>query len=187
MKANAKSKIHYVDNSKLYSAMVEYKTQVNQNKSDNVSPPRVSNYIGESIMKIATHLAFRPNFSNYTFRDEMISDGIENCLQYINNFDQTKSKNPFSYFTQIIYFAFIRRIQKEKKHLYTKYAAIGRANMIHETSYLQEQDRGKDYNDKIEYGEWSQEQMDTFMSEFEKKMFVKKKAKTKKAKKKVVS
>ena len=72
-------------------------------------------------MKIATHLSYKPNFINYTFREEMISDGVENCLQYIDNFNPDKSKNPFAYFTQIIYFAFLRRIQKEKKYLYTKY------------------------------------------------------------------
>ena len=178
-----KSKPHYVNNNDLCAAMIEYKDKVNQSILNNTESPRVTNYIGESIMKISTHLAYKPNFSNYPFREEMISDGIENCLQYINNFDPNKSKNPFSYFTQIIYFAFIRRIQKEKKYLYTKYASINRANMMHETSQVQEQDLGKDFNDYIKYGEWSQEQMDTFMTEFEKKEILKKKTK----KKKVVS
>ena len=75
-------------------------------------------------MKIAQRLSFRPNFINYAFREDMISDGIENCVQYIRNFDPEKSKNPFAYFTQIIYFAFIRRIQKEKKQLYIKYKTM---------------------------------------------------------------
>ena len=70
-----------------------------------------------SVFKIANGLSYRPNFINYTYRQEMISDGIENCLQYIHNFDPEKSKNPFAYFTQIIYYAFIRRIQKEKNNL----------------------------------------------------------------------
>jgi hypothetical protein len=174
-----KTKPHYVDNAKLYLAMVEYKNSVSENLENNKPPPLISNYIGESIMKISTHLAYKPNFSNYTFREEMISDGIENCLQYINNFDPNKSKNPFAYFTQIIFFAFIRRIQKEKKYLYTKYAAIGRANITHETSQLQDHDHGRQYNDQIQYGEWSQEQMNTFMSDFEKKIISKKKIKTK--------
>ena len=68
-------------------------------------------------LKIATHLSYKPNFVNYMFRDDMISDGIENCVQYIHNFDPAKSKNPFAYFTQIIHYAFLRRIQKEKKQL----------------------------------------------------------------------
>jgi Sigma-70 region 2. len=68
-------------------------------------------------LKIANHLSYRPNFINYTFRDDMISDGIENCLQYLDNFDPAKSSNPFAYFTQIIYYAFIRRIQKKRNKL----------------------------------------------------------------------
>ena len=31
--------------------------------------------------------------------------------------DSAKSKNPFAYFTQIVHYAFLRRIQKEKKQL----------------------------------------------------------------------
>lgn len=163
------SKKHYVKNADLYAAMVEYRKAVIQAQEEGSEKPRVPFYIGECIMKIATHLAFKPNFSNYPFREEMISDGIENCLQYINNFDPGKSQNPFAYFTQIIYFAFIRRIQKEKKYLYTKYAAIERANLMDETSEVQEADKrsGSRFNDDVSYGEWSQEQMERFMTSFD--------------------
>ena len=61
---------------------------------------------------------------NYTFREDMVSDGIENCLQYIHNFNPNKSNNPFAYFTQIIYYAFIRRIQREKKQTHVKHKLI---------------------------------------------------------------
>jgi hypothetical protein len=162
-----KSKKHYVNNKDLYAAMVEFKNLVNEAKETGKQKPRIPHYVGESIMKIATHLAYRPNFANYTFREEMISDGIENCLLYINNFDPAKSQNPFAYFTQIIYFAFIRRIQKEKKHLYTKYAAIEYANIMGETSDSQEGDRSNNYDTDIKYGEWSKEQMEKFMGDFE--------------------
>jgi len=175
MTFKAKAKPHYVDNVKLQAAMLEYKIACNEAIENGKPKPQVSNYIGECIMKISTHLAYKPNFSNYTFREEMISDGIENCLQYIGNFDPYKYKNPFAYFTQIIYFAFIRRIQKEKKYLYTKYAAIENANMNHETSAYQDQDKNMRVKDEIQYGEWSQEQMSTFMAEFEKKAKQKKK------------
>ena len=163
------SKKHYVKNADLYAAMVEYRKAVTEAIEKGEQKPRVPFYIGECIMKIATHLAFKPNFSNYPFREEMISDGIENCLQYIGNFDPGKSQNPFAYFTQIIYFAFIRRIQKEKKYLYTKYAAIERANLMDETSDVQESDKrsGSRFNDDVSYGEWSQEQMDRFMTSFD--------------------
>ncbi len=106
---------HYVDNKQFLQAMIEYKKScVLAESKDELKPP-VSNYIGECFLKIANHLSYRPNFINYTYKEEMISDGIENCLQYVSNFNPDKSNNPFAYFTQIIYYAFIRRIQKEKK------------------------------------------------------------------------
>ena len=89
----------------------------------------MTEYIGECIYKIATRLSTRPNFINYTYRDDMISDGIENCLQYMSNFNPDKSNNPFAYFTQIIYYAFIRRIQKEKKQMQVKSKLIQNAGV----------------------------------------------------------
>ena len=88
---------HYVDNKKFLEAMVNYKDKVNSAKENNRKKPDVTNYIGECFLKIANHLSYRPNFINYTYRDDMISDGIENCLQYMNNFDPAKSTNPFAY------------------------------------------------------------------------------------------
>ena len=85
---------HYVNNKELYAAMVEFKAKVKEHEEAGKQSPRIPHYVGECIMKIATHLAYRPNFANYTFREEMISDGIENCLLYINNFDPAKSQNP---------------------------------------------------------------------------------------------
>ena len=115
---------HYVDNKKFLEAMVIYREKVNKAKENNRKKPDVTNYIGECFLKIANHLSYRPNFINYTYRDDMISDGIENCLQYMNNFNPEKSTNPFAYFTQIIYYAFIRRIQKEKKQQQVKQKMI---------------------------------------------------------------
>jgi|TARA_R110002074_G_scaffold394985_1_gene582839 hypothetical protein len=110
-----KKPIHYVSNKDFYVAMVNWKKEVERAVNDNKTPPPLTDYIGECIFKIATRLAYRPNFINYTYRDEMVSDGIENCIQYADRFNPDKSKNPFAYFTQIIYFAFLRRIEKEKK------------------------------------------------------------------------
>ena len=106
---------HYVDNKKFLQAMIEYRKVCVEAEQNNQEIPHVTNYIGECFLKIANHLSYRPNFINYTYKEEMISDGIENCLQYVKNFNPEKSNNPFAYFTQIIYYAFIRRIQKEKK------------------------------------------------------------------------
>ena len=114
-KIKAKLKPHYVDNKKFLHAMIEHRLKVQKAEDNKRKKPVVTNYIGECFLKIANHLSYRPNFINYTYRDDMISDGIENCLQYMSNFNSEKSSNPFAYFTQIIYYAFIRRIQKEKK------------------------------------------------------------------------
>ena len=120
MAANPK---HYVSNADFLQAIIEYRLKVKEAKENDEEKPRLSNYIGGCFLKIAEHLSRKPNFISYSFREEMISDGIENCIQYVDNFDPDKSKNPFAYFTQIIYFAFLRRIMKEKKQLYVKYKA----------------------------------------------------------------
>jgi len=128
MAQTKKKSEHYVNNKEFLAAMVEYKKSVNKAKKEKVEKPPVPDYIGECFLKIANHLSYRPNFINYTYRDDMISDGIENCLQYLDNFDGEKSNNPFAYFTQIIYYAFIRRIQKEKKQVTIKQRMIQEAN-----------------------------------------------------------
>ena len=108
---------HYVNNKELLEALIVYREKVAIAKEKDLPKPRITNYLGSCFLKIATHLSYKPNFVNYMFRDDMISDGIENCVQYIPNFDPEKSRNPFAYFTQIIHYAFLRRIQKEKKQL----------------------------------------------------------------------
>ena len=120
----AAKKEHYVNNKEFLEAMKAYRKSVNKAKKEKKEKPLVTNYIGSCFLKIANHLSYRPNFINYTFRDDMISDGIENCLQYLDNFNPAKSNNPFAYFTQIIYYAFIRRIQKEKKQTTIKQKLI---------------------------------------------------------------
>jgi hypothetical protein len=109
--------IHYVNNKDFLAAIIEYKKSIDDAEKNNLPKPRITNYLGECFLKIATHLSFKPNFVNYIFKDDMISDGIENCVQYIHNFNPEKSQNPFAYFTQIIHYAFLRRIQKEKRQL----------------------------------------------------------------------
>ena len=127
--SKAKQKPHYVDNKKFLEAMIEYRNKCIKAEEKNRKKPDVTNYIGECFLKIANHLSYRPNFINYTYRDDMISDGIENCLQYMSNFNPEKSNNPFAYFTQIIYYAFIRRIQKEKKQMQVKSKLIQNAGV----------------------------------------------------------
>ena len=139
-------KPHYVNNKEFLQAMKNWKNECEQAKKDGKKPPPVTNYIGECFLKIANHLSYRPNFINYTYREEMISDGIENCLQYVHNFNPEKSDNPFAYFTQIIYYAFLRRIQKEKKQAHVKNKYIENMNI------MPEEISGEDFdNPYVEY------------------------------------
>ncbi len=112
---STKKKEHYVDNKQFLHELIIYRNKCAQAKEAEQPKPRVSNYIGDCFLKIATHLSYRPNFINYMYREDMIGDGIENCIQYIHNFDPDKSSNPFAYFTQIVYYAYLRRIAKEKR------------------------------------------------------------------------
>ena len=130
----------YVNNTDFLAALIEYQDNVKKAKKNKTAPPPIPNYIGECFMKIAEGLSHKPNFINYTYRDEMISDGIENCLMYFSNFDPTKSKNPFAYFTQIIYFAFLRRIGKEKKQTYVKYKATEQMGILDEFEMMELED-----------------------------------------------
>ena len=111
---------HYVNNKEFLAALITYRENCEIAQIRGNEKPRITNYIGDCFLKIATHLSFKPNFVNYMFKEDMISDGIENCIQYIHNFDPKKSQNPFAYFTQIIHYAFLRRIQKEKRQLEIK-------------------------------------------------------------------
>lgn len=114
---------NYINNVDFYNAIVDYKNTCAEAVASNKPKPRIPNYIGECFIKLSENLAKRPNFFGYSYRDEMISDGIENCLRYIENFNPEKTKNPFAYFTQILWWCFVRRIKKEKTQQYIKYKA----------------------------------------------------------------
>jgi len=111
---------HYVNNKEFLAALIKYREDVEIAKLNDRPKPVIPRYIGDCFLKIANHLSFKPNFVNYMFKEDMISDGIENCVQYIHNFNPEKSQNPFAYFTQIIHYAFLRRIQREKRQLEIK-------------------------------------------------------------------
>ncbi len=127
MQKTRKRSEHYVNNKEFLAAIIAYKDQIALAEIQGKPKPVIPRYIGECFLKIANHLSFKPNFVNYMFKDDMVCDGIENCVQYINNFNPEKSKNPFAYFTQIIHYAFLRRIQKEKKQLEIKSKILERS------------------------------------------------------------
>ena len=131
-----KKPTNYIDNKKFYTEMVVYRRLCDEAAAAGEPRPIVSRYIGECIMMIATRLATRPNFVGYSYKDEMISDGIENCLVAVDKFDPSKSSNPFAYYTQIIYFAFVRRIQKEKKQMYVKYKSTEQFGIMEESELM---------------------------------------------------
>ena len=125
---------HYVSNKDFTAAVVEHVEKVNFAKENDLEPPNIPEYIGECILKIAQGLSRKPNFFAYSFRDEMIMDGVENCVKAIHNYNinaNTRSGKPnaFAYFTQIIYFAFLRRISKEKKQMEIKEKYIMESNI----------------------------------------------------------
>ena len=126
----AQDKPHYVNNKDFTNAVIEYCTEVQACRKEGKPEPMVTNYLAESLLKINERLSHKSNFVRYTYREEMVMDGVENCLKALANFDPTASTrggkpNAFGYFTQISWFAFLRRIQKEKKQqdLKLKYIA----------------------------------------------------------------
>ena len=121
MKKKAREKPHYVNNKEFSGAVVAYVESVNEARENKIDEPRITEYIGSCFLKIAEGLSHKPNFSGYTYREEMVMDAVENCIKAIMNYDVKKATrtglpNAFAYFTQITYYAFLRRIAKEKKH-----------------------------------------------------------------------
>jgi DNA-directed RNA polymerase specialized sigma24 family protein len=139
MNTTTKKTKHYVNNADFLAALIAYREKCDIAKTENKEDPQIPNYIGECFYKIADHLSRKPNFISYSFRDEMVADGIENCLMYFRNFDPAKSTNPFAYFTQIIYYAFLRRIMKEKKQLYVKYKATEQFGILDEHEMFEDE------------------------------------------------
>ena len=134
------AKNHYINNKDFLKEMTAYRTSIRKAKRLGQPKPQIPRYVAECFMKIAENLSHKPNFLSYTFRDEMVADAIENCVMYVDNFDPSKSSNPFAYFTQIVYYAFLRRIQKEKKQLYVKYKSTETAGILDEFELNENED-----------------------------------------------
>lgn len=164
---------HYINNAEFLAALLEHREKVLQAREAETDPPPISNYLGDCFIKIAKHLSYKSNFINYSYKDEMISDAIENCLAVVNNFDPAKSKNPFAYFTQITFFAFVRRIQREKKQMATKFRYIDQLDVSEIVT--QEHDNGEFQNQFLEY---LKTQMDNYEYEKVTSTIIKKEDKT---------
>ena len=146
--AKRKRSEHYVNNKEFLAALIRYQEDIEIARLQDKPKPDIPRYIGECFLKIANHLSFKPNFVNYMFKEDMISDGIENCVQYIHNFNPEKSRNPFAYFTQIIHYAFLRRIQREKRQLEIKNKIIEKSgyNEVFDDSNKIDGDNFAEYN-----------------------------------------
>lgn len=129
-----RASIYYVDNKKFYQEMKDYIAVCREAEESGDEYPIVPNYLGECFYKIATKLSTRLNFSNYSYRDEMIGDAIENCIHYVRSFNPDKSNNPFAYFTQIAWNSFVHRINKERKQQYVKYKSMEHMIINHDIS-----------------------------------------------------
>lgn len=163
-------KKNYVNNPDFYAALVEYQKKCKESEDSGELQPIVPRYIGECMQQIANRLSTKPNFYNYSFKDDMIMDGIENCLLYMHNFDPNKTQNPFAYFTQIIWNAFLRRIAKEKKQLYIKFASSQEMLSNGGTFGIGDEDLSPHMNVSPEY-------MNSFVEDFESKLIKNKKKK----------
>lgn len=173
-----KPKRNYVNNPEFLEAIIAYKQKCKDAEESGEPNPQIPNYIGECIYQIANRLATKPNFSGYTYKEEMISDGLENAIQALGNFDPEKSSNPFAYFTQIIWYAFLRRIDKEKKQLYIRHKVT--ENSVISGSAVERDDTGADSPGEASYIDLNNDYMNDFVSTYEKRMESKKKQQRKK-------
>lgn len=174
---------YYVDNAKLLQALTDHRSRLHLAKEQGKEKPRLPEYVGECILKIATHLTSRPNFSGYSYRDEMIADAIENCVLYLDNFDPAKSSSPFSYITQICWYASIRRIQKEKKNQYVKYKVIQMAQFTGGMSTVDDASDIQHFGDAgTDLGDIAEDNIGRFIDDYEKSLIKKKDEKSKKPK-----
>ena len=155
MATKRRSKNDYINNAEFLLAMKGYKADVKKAEEEGKPKPQVPDYIGKCLIDIANGLASRPNFSNYGFKEEMIGDGILNCLQYIENFDPDKGSNPFAYFTQITWYAFLRKIADEKKKLYTKMKMMDSSSEMYSGET------------QVKHSDYSRDYMSKFISDYE--------------------
>ena len=189
---NKKENVHYVNNADFSNAVVEYVKSANEAKADNKTIPVIPNYIAECFLRISEGLSHKSNFIRYTYREEMVMDAVENCLKAIHNYDlstatRTGRPNAFAYFTQIAWYAFLRRIAKEKKQQDIKLSYLSKVNVeqllgdldeidLQQTQYVVESlrqriDRVKDTDKAVkEYGKTQKKKRtrlaDSDLSEF---------------------
>jgi DNA-directed RNA polymerase specialized sigma24 family protein len=161
-----RAKRNYVNNKTLYEEMIKYKDKLKFAEEMGRTPPSVPNYVGQCFLQICNRLSTKPNFMNYSYRDEMVADAIENCVSAAHSFDPEKSSNPFAYFTQIAWNAFIRRIHKEKKQAYIKHKNFENSGIMDE---LYDQQDGS-HTIQVKHNEYSDDIIRNFESKLAKNL-----------------
>ena len=186
IKKKPRDKPHYVNNKLFSQSVVDYVTSVNEAREKTEDEPVITEYIGSCFLKIAEGLSHKPNFVGYTYREEMVMDAVENCIKAIMNYDVKKATrtglpNAFAYFTQITYYAFLRRIAKEKKQqdIKEKYMDFAGASAFME---IGDHPDPTGIVDRVRYKSQQIRQRDDKIKEFGKEL----KQRKKRAKKKIV-
>ena len=177
-KNKAASYADYVSNQDLLDALIGYKQKKEDAENIGRKKPKIPDFIGECILKIASRLSYRPNFANYPYREEMVSDAVLNCVTYIDNFDPEKSSSPFGYLTQICWFSFVRIINKEKREKYTQYKYAEQQNDKDFHNWFNETYAGIDIGRRDFFG-----LTDLDMTRFDEMLTPKKAKRTRKSKK----
>lgn len=165
---------NYTDNERFLTTLLDYKKRLKVIRKNGEKLPRIPEYIGEYFLLIATHLGQKAAYNRYSYLDLMISDGVENCLTYFENFNPKKSKNPFAYFTQVIIYAFWRRIAKEHKQQYIKYKAMDMANFINNLNQEDLSELPEDMRTELSNNIKSFDNINDFMRKYEEKQEEKK-------------
>ena len=115
-----KDSVYYVDKEHFTRCVIAEAREIRTAIANGDELPQISDYVAECIFKICTKLSNSGKFRSYTFLEEMVGDSIVDCVAAVKNFDpeaKTRSGKPnaFGYFTQVAWFAFLRRINTEKK------------------------------------------------------------------------
>ena len=177
--ATKKKTEHYVDNQKFYRALCDFRDACERAESEDRQIPVVPDYIAICIMRIAQGMSRRQQFSGYPFVEDMVADAVENCIRYVRSFDSRNWNNPFAYFSRVVWFAFLRRINIEKKGLYIKYKMTDMVNVTNMGATHHESGMGPESNYAvIEHSEHTQTKIDEFVENYERANSLRRKRRT---------
>ena len=113
----------YINNRKLHDTLVAWKSACRAAQDEQRPNPDTPRYVAEAVMLIARRLATKSQFCMWPWVEDMIADAMLACFKAVRLFDPTKSQNPFAYFTQVAWNAFLARINAERKQTYLRLAS----------------------------------------------------------------